>query len=337
MFKFLSLCFVFIFWSSAVIAQTVNVPTVSSQYFNLKNDNSAIKIYIQYEASANKATILWEGKALDFSQTTWQQCRANQTQKLKHELANQVPVQVHAPKDMPAALLLDLYSWVQLSGNKYLHLVGREGSQMHYISLPVMPFRKQEAAYMAFAKGDGKAALAAANKLHPNTTTIKSEQTEEVLALAEARKKIKRASEYIPTELHYVFVQADGTLKYKGDVVNPMVLGSMIQGDLAAAYEGATTEAAARNYHWIQLQLFPKVSYQDYLTALVALQEGFYLYWDELAFTNYEKSYLELESLKAVHLQGTSPMLITQYDVAQVQYWQNKLAPWKGKTWAVVD
>jgi hypothetical protein len=69
---------------------------------------------------------------------------------------------------------------------------------------------------------------------------------------------------------------------------------------------------------------------------LIAVQEGFCLYWDELAFNKYEKSYIELSIEEKFYIQQTSPMLITQYDAIQRSYIDKNCQEEKNKnkTWA---
>lgn len=331
-----------LFWSChLLIAQTINVPTVSSQYLNQANDNSAIKLYLNYDAAAKKATFLINGKAQEFSQKTWQDYRKSQVSKLEMVMANQLHVQVHAPKNMPVSYLQDLYFWVQISGNHYLHLVAREGSEMKYIPLSVMPFlpiQKAATTYGIEHNLKGKTPLEVANHIHPNTTTLKTTTEEEELALVKAKKN-KQTRDYIPHQSLSIQLKGDNNIVYKDKITNPMVLGSMIQTAIAANYQGSSQEAAPSSYFWIDIQAEPTITYQTYIEALVAVQEGFYLYWDELAFTKYEKSYTELSTEEKFYIKQTSPMLVTQYDAIQREYINSKIndQSMKGKTWTEIN
>jgi hypothetical protein len=302
------------------------------------NDNSAIKLYLKYDKTNKKASLLINGEVKDFSQETWLDYRKSQTSKVNKNIVNQINVQIHAPKDIPISYIQDLYLWVQISGNHRLHLVAREGSDMKYIPLAVMPFQLLEEAAKTYGTThqlEVQTPLEIINTIHPNTSTLEIPTEETELALVET-KKTKQLRDYIPHELLTIQLKGDNDIVYQNKVANPLVLGSMIQNAIAQNYNNNTAEAIPSNYFWVDIQTESTITYQTYIEALVAVQEGFYLYWDELAFNKYEKSYIELSTEEKFYIQQTSPMLITQYDAIQRSYIDKNCQEEKNKskTWA---
>ncbi len=93
-------------------AQSISLPTISSQYLTQGNDLSAINLAIEYKDG--KATWLIEGKSSDFTQQNLYQYLDARLSKLETEIAQQSNIKLDAPKDMPVQHLQDVYAWVQI-------------------------------------------------------------------------------------------------------------------------------------------------------------------------------------------------------------------------------
>jgi len=316
-------------------AQQINVPSVSSQYISQDKDYGAVDVYVQY-ADKSPSFLLNEQKET-FSQATLNTYLDQQLSKYESDIARQTVIRLHAPKNLPVHFVQDFYLWVQIYGNQQVHLVGREGTKLQYIPLDVMPFPQLKAAYEYYKTKQTKeaSAMALVQQAHPKTTKLSKEIKKDLPAAAAPMLRIQ---DYIPHKVLYLDIKDGNNVLFKNQKANPMVLANFIQGELFSNYQGNKVAAKADKYFWLNINIDETVSYQVFLETLVAAQEGFYLYWDELAFEKYQKTYLELSIKEKFALKQTSPMLITFYDKAQLAYLNDKLIDGKApKTWAEME
>ena len=102
---------------------------------------------------------------------------------------------------------------------------------------------------------------------------------------------------------------------FKGRTANPLVLGSLVQSELAKNYGNSYDKAAPQKFLWINIRMNRDIRYQQYAEVVVALQEAFHLYWEELSFNKFQKTYLELDVQQKWEIQQSCPKLIAQYDI----------------------
>lgn len=314
-------------------AQTANLPNISSQYLTQGNDYGAVVLAIQY--ADNKANWLLDGKTVEFTQQNLYQYLDSRFEKLTPEEAQQSNLKLEATIDMPIHYLQDVYAWVQIYGNKSLHLAMYESmspDKKQYLPLDVMPFTVLEEActYYASNTRSSSTAIGAFSRFHPNSEKLATEQANNNLGLTE---KTVRPEHYIPQNILHIDLREGNEVIFKGRQANPMVLGSLVQSELAKNYNNSYEKANPKQYLWINLRMNKDISYQQYAEVLVALQEAFHLYWEELSFNKFQKAYLELDVQQRWSIQQASPKLITQYDAIELLYIEEKLSGDAPKKW----
>jgi biopolymer transport protein ExbD len=313
-------------------AQATQLPNISSQYLTQGNDYGAVVLTIRY--TDNKSTWFLDGKALDFTQQNLYQFLDAQFEKLDDAAIQQSNLKLEAPTDMPIHYLQDAYVWIQIYGNKSLHLAmyeSMEPDKKQYLSLDILPFTYLEAAakHYATATGSSNSAVEIVGSIHPNTERLDAEKKVD-LSLTQ---KTVRPEHYIPQNILHIELKENKEVIFKGRQVNPMVLGSLIQSELVVNYNNNYAKANPKQYLWLNLKMNKNVTYQQYAEVLVALQEAFHLYWEELAFNKFQKAYLDLDVQQRWSIQQASPKLIAQYDVIELLYIVEKLASETPKTW----
>lgn len=314
-------------------AQSISLPTISSQYLTQGNDLSAINLAIEYKDG--KATWLIEGKSSDFTQQNLYQYLDARFAKLETEIAQQSNIKLDAPKDMPVQHLQDVYAWVQIYGNRSLHLAMYESSnpkEKQYLPLDVLPFTTLEAActhYAASMRGS-HTAIGAFAMIHPNTERLTTDKKTNLSLVS----KSVRPDHYIPQNILTIDLNENNEVVFKGRQSNPEVLAPLIQTALLANYESSYEKADPKKFLWLNLKLAPKATYQQYAAVMVALQEAYHLYWEELSFIKFEKSYLELDVQQKWAIQQTCPKLIAQYNPIELLYIQEKLSGGEPKKWS---
>lgn len=314
-------------------AQTVELPQISSQYLTQGNDYSAVILTIQY--TEGKANWLLGGKTIEFTQAHLYQYLDQAFENQSPEAVQQSNIKLEAPVDMPIHYLQDVYAWIRIYGNKSLHLAMYESmspDKKQYLPLDIMPFTVTEEAanhYAQTARG-GNTAIAAFSSVHPNSSMLSKEQPTN-LSLA---SKDSRPEHYIPQHILHIDLKENNEIIFKGRQANPLVLGSLIQSELAKTYANSYQKANPKQYLWINLRMQKQVSYQQYAEVLAGIQEAFQLYWEELSFNKFQKSYLELGVQERWSIQQASPKLITQYDVIELMYLEEKLSTESPQKWS---
>jgi len=317
---------------NALLAQSTELPNISSQYLTQGNDYSALTLTIQY--ADKKASWFVNGKTSDFSQTNLYALLDEQFKKANPEVAKQSNVKLEAPANMPIHYLQDAYAWVQIYGVKSVHLAlyeSMEPNKKQYLAIDVVPFPKLEEACLYFAANTrgSSTAIATFSQFHPNTERIGNSANP---ALGIAGSKVK-PTDYIPKKMLHIDLREDEIL-FKGRPTNPMVLASLIQSELAQNYNNSYDKASPSNYLWLNIRMNKNVSYQAYAEILVALEEAFQLYWEELSFNKYQNAYLELDAQQKWNIQQSSPRLITQYDPIKLMYIEEKLSKDAAQKWS---
>lgn len=319
-------------WCGSILAQSIDLPTVSSQYLTQGNDLSAVNIAIEYKDGIPKWLI--EGKSLDFNQQNLYQYLDARFTGLQPEIAQQNNIKLEAPKEMPVKYLQDVYYWVQIYGNRSLHLAVYESSnpkEKQYLPVDVLPFTQLEAAcnhYAASLKGS-HTAIGAFTMLHPNTERLTTDKKTNLTLNA----KTVRPEYYIPQNILHIDLNENNEVIFKGRESNPKVLAPLVQTALVANYENNYEKAEPKKFLWLNMKLAPNASYQKYVELLVALQEAYQLYWEELSFVKFEKSYLELDVQQKWTIQQTAPKLIAQYNPIELLYIQEKLSGGEPRKW----
>lgn len=329
------LFFVVLFSTFSIItlkAQTVPLPNISSQYLTQGNDYGAILLNIQY--TDHKSSWVLDGNTVDFTQQNLYAFLDKKFEKLEDAEIQQSNLKLEAPNDIPIHYLQDVYAWVQIYGNKSLHLAmyeSMEPNKKQYLPLDVLPFTHLEEAcqhYSTSTRGSNSA-LETFSLLHPNTEQLSVEKKANLGLTPEKA----RPEHYIPQNILHIDLRKNNEVIFKGRQANLMVLGSLIQGELAKNYGNSYEKAAPKQYLWINLKMNKDVTYQQYAEVLVALQEAFHLYWEELSFNKFQKAYLDLDVQQRWAIQQASPKLITQYDPIKLLYIEEKLSSDTPQTW----
>jgi hypothetical protein len=321
-----------VFFIVIIKAQTTQLPNISSQYLTQGNDYGAVTLNIRYAES--KSVWVLDGKELDFTQQNLYQFLDAKFEKLDEATIQQSNLKLEAPTDIPIHYLQDVYVWVQIYGNKTLHLAmyeSMEPDKKQYLPLDILPFAALKEAcehYTVSTRGSNSAVETFA-RIHPNTELL---ATEKKLDLSLTPKPV-RPENYIPQNILHIELKEDNEVTFKGRQVNPMVLGSLIQSELATNYNNSYEKANPKQYLWLNLKMNKDVTYQQYAEALVVLQEAFHLYWEELAFNKFQKTYLELNVQERWSIQQASPKLIAQYDAIELRYIEEKLSSETPQTW----
>jgi biopolymer transport protein ExbD len=321
-----------VFFIVIIKAQTTQLPNISSQYLTQGNDYGAVTLNIRY--AENKSVWVFDGKELEFTQQNLYQFLDAKFEKLDEATIQQSNLKLEAPTDLPIHYFQDIYVWVQIYGNKTLHLAmyeSMEPDKKKYLSLDVLIFAalKEACEHYAASTEGSNSAVETFSTIHPNTELL---ATEKKVTLSLTEKPI-RPEHYIPQHILHIELNENKELIFKGRKVNPMVLGALIQSELATNYNNSYKKANPKQYLWLNLKMNKDVTYQQYAEVLVALQEAFHLYWEELAFNKFQKAYLDLDVQERWSIQQASPKLIAQYDAIELRYIQEKLASKTPQTW----
>jgi hypothetical protein len=314
-------------------AQTIQLPNISSQYLTQGNDYGAVILKIQY--ADNESNWFLDGKNVAFTQQNLYQFLDAQFEKLDDATIQQSNLKLEAPTDIPIHYLQDVYLWIQIYGNKTLHLAmyeSMEPNKKQYLSLDILPFTplKEACEHYALSTKTTHSALETFSSVHPNTALLIADKKVD-LGL---NQKPVRPEHYIPQNILHIELKKDNEIIFKGRKVNPMVLGSLIQSELATNYNNSYEKAKAKQYLWLNLKMNEDITYQQYAEVLVALQEAFQLYWEELSFNKFQKPYLDLDVQERWSIQQASPKLISQYDAIELRYIEEKLSSDTPQTWS---
>ncbi len=152
----------------------------------------------------------------------------------------------------------------------------------------------------------------AAQKAHPATSFLDA-RFDQNWYFEQLRKQ---PVAYVPSQMNTVQLEG-GQVLFKEQRVNPMVFSAMIQMALSEHYENSYEKAAPKAYWSLLLQLEERASYQDFIALTSSILEGYHLYWEDLAFAKYQKTYLELEPEMRWEVQQAAPLLPLYYDALQ--------------------
>lgn len=321
-----------VFFIVIIKAQTTQLPNISSQYLTQGNDYGAVVLRIRH--TEHKSVWVFEGKEVEFTQQNLYQFLDAQFEKLDEETIQQSNLKLEAPTDLPIHYLQDVYVWIQIYGNKTLHLAmyeSMEPDKKQYLSLDILIFTalKEACEHYAASTEGSNSAVETFSTIHPNTELL---TTEKKVAPSLTEKTI-RPEHYIPQNILHIELNENQEVIFKGRKVNPMVLGALIQSELVTNYNNSYKEANPKQYLWLNLKMNKDITYQQYAEVLVALQEAFHLYWEELAFNKFQKAYLDLDVQERWSIQQASPKLIAQYDAIELRYIQEKLSSETPRTW----
>ncbi len=288
-------------------AQDVSLPHVQSQYlYQAKNSGAAI-LHIAYQ---NQTAQLHSPEGLiEFSQT-------NITKLLEDPKRTDTPVQnllaasvrLHAPANLPISYINDLFFWLRIGGCNTLYLAVVEDMQpdaIQYLSIPIAPFALDDNVYKD---------VETAQKVHPNTSFL------------DAKFDWKWYFEQIKTQpIAYVphLIQPlkleERQIVFQEQLVNPMVLSTLLQTALAQHYQNSYNKATPKQYWSLLIEVKTAAKYQDFVMVMCSIVEGYHLYWEELAFAKYQQTYLELAPEKRWEVQQAAPFLPLYYDNLQAQ------------------
>lgn len=324
--------FLSIFSITILKAQATSLPNISSQYLTQGNDYGAVVLNIRY--LEGKSTWVLDGKEFDFTQQNLYQFLDTQFEKLDDATVQQSNLKLEAPTDIPIHYLQDVYLWVQIYGNKTLHLAmyeSMEPNKKQYLPLDILPFPRLKEACDYYALSTKKAVPAVENLaiVHPNTTLLMMDKKVDW----NLTQKTVRPEHYIPQNILHIELRANNELVFQGRKTNPMVLGSLIQSELATNYNNSYEKADPKKYLCLNLKMNKDITYQQYAEVLVVLQEAFHLYWEELAFNKFQKPYLDLDVQERWAIQQACPKLIAQYDAIELLYIEEKLVSKTPQTW----
>ena len=179
------------------------MPNISSQYLTQGNDYGAIPLAIEYKD--NKANWLLDGKSADFTQQNLYQHLDEKLAKLDPAVAQQSNLKLEAPAEIPVHYLQDVYSWVQIYGNKSIHLAMYESmspNQKQYLPIDVLPFTVLEEACQHYASNTrgSSTAIAAFAHIHPNTERLTTDKKANLNLVG----KGDRPEHYIPQNILHI-------------------------------------------------------------------------------------------------------------------------------------
>ena len=331
------LLFPLLIWSvfmaqSVAQSSPVYLPKINSQYLTQVRDGGARLLVVGYmDDQAYLHTI--DGRQ-PFSQASMLRILADPQQQAEHALP---AVRLEADRSLPMHYLHDLYFWLQLAGYTQLHLTVLEASnpkEKRYVAVPIAPFFYPEQAYALAAETRGAEAvtpLQMAQKVHPHTERLSSVQDPAL------RLRLLRTTTlaYVPQQILPVELQANGQVNFQGQVGDPLVLSALVQSALATHYGNSYQPAAPQIRLWLEVQTDSKATAQHYAVLLGTLSEAYHLYWEELAFNQYQKTYPELNLQERDALSQAAPMLLLEYDPAFKAYWEAKLKSEQLKLWQI--
>ena len=290
-----------------IYAQDVNLPHIQSQYLYQAKNNSAPILRIAY---TNQTVKLHSTEGLiDFSQ-------ANITKLLEDHKRTNMPVsnllaasvRLYAPANLPISYINDLFFWLRIGGCMTLYLgviEDMQPSEIQYLSIPIAPFTLDNKIYKD---------LAAAQEAHPNTSFLDAKFDWKWYF-----EQIKtQPIAYLPSLIQSLHLE-ERQVVFQEQLVNPMVLSTLLQTALAKHYQNSYTQATPKQYWSLLIEVAPTAKYQDFVAVMGSIVEGYHLYWEELAFAKYQQTYLELEPEKRWEVQQAAPFLPLYYDSLQVQ------------------
>ncbi|MFK7797588.1 MAG: hypothetical protein AB8E82_09050 [Aureispira sp.] len=292
-------------------AQDVSLPHVQSQYLYQAKNSGAPILRIAYEDQ--KVQLHSTQGRIDFSQE-------NMTQLLEDHKRTHNPirnllaasVRLHAPANLPISYINDLFFWLRIGGCNTLYLAVIEDMQpteIQYLRIPIAPFTLYDEIYKD---------VEAAQKVHPNTSFLDAKFDWEWYF-----EQIKtQPIAYVPSLIHPLSVEKRQVV-FQEQLVNPMVLSTLLQTALAQHYQNSYNKATPKQYWSLLIEVEAAVQYQDFIAVMGSIVEGYHLYWEELAFAKYQQTYLELEPEKRWEVQQAAPFLPLYYDNLQAQ----ELAP----------
>jgi hypothetical protein len=283
----------------------LELPRVQSQYLHQAENTNAPILRLHYE-QGNVQLHSPEG-LLEFSQE-------NVTKLLVDVQRTHSParrllaanVRLQAPAQLPISYLNDLFFWLRIGGCTRLYLAAQapfQPNQTPYLSIPIAPFPLNGKIY------DN---VAAAQKVHPNTSFLDARFDWDWYFEELDKKPIA----YVPSFLETVTLQ-EGQILFREQQVNPMVFSTMVQGALAQQYGSSYEKATPKAYWSLLVQLEEKATYQEFITLMESILEGYHLYWEDLAFAKHQKTYLELEPAVRWEVQQAAPLLPLYYDALQ--------------------
>lgn len=293
--------------SFCVQAQEINLPQVQSQYLYQATNQGAPILKITYEEG--KAQFYSSEGAVAFSQENLTQLLADHQRT--HSPARRLlaaAVRLQAPADLPIQYFNDLFFWLRIGGctTLYLGVVEKfKPEEVKYLSIPIAPFVFDEKIYEE---------VAAAQKVHPNTSFLSASfdwnwYFEEIK---------NQPTAYVPSIINPVVLDK-GNMSFGKEMVNPQLLSILVQNYLALQYKNSYKKATPDQYSSILLNLDEQATYQDFASITNYVLEGYHVYWEELAFGKYQKTYLELEPAERWEVQQAAPLLILYYDELQAQ------------------
>jgi biopolymer transport protein ExbD len=315
-----------------VLGQSIELPSISSQYLTQGNDYGAARIQLSYQS--NQVNMLLGDEVVLFTQKNLYQYLDKRYATLQKERIRQENIKIEAPKQLPVHYLGDVYTWIQIYGCKNIHFALYEEmdlDKIKYLPLDVLVFPPMETACLYYAQKNKTAqtAIATLNAIHPQTKLL---QTDISKTLKIEAKEV-RPIHYVPQNMVPILIKPNSVVEYNGQQINTMVLGSMIQNKLIEHYGSSHQKAKPEAFLWLYLQFDKDIRYQQYLEVLLALQEAFHLYWEELAYNKYQNAYLELDVQQQWNIRQAAPKLICQYDIVQLLYIRDKLSEGSPKVW----
>lgn len=303
------------------------LPTVSSQYLTQGNDYGAI----QLDVMQDQGKIYWQldGKQQAFTQANLYQYLDDRLAKFTPELAQQSNIKLAFPAQLSSNHFQTVYIWLQIYGAHQLHLKlyeMMEPDQVRFLSMDLLPFEQLEAAAQQF--DPAQKALVNLQTLHPNSSSLLTSSSKML------RKDQDKAQDYLPKRLQSIEVKADGSITFNGQASNPSILATLLQNNIAEHYQNKTTPASSEQYLWFDLKVDSKASYQQYVEVLLAIEEAFQLYWEELSFNQHGKTYLELDVQDRWEIQQAAPRLLVYYNDLQSQYWEKNIKNSSVQKWS---
>lgn len=294
-------------WPLLVGAQELNLPRVQSQYLYQSESQSAPMLRISYQE--DKPQLHSPEGLIEFSQENITQLLADH--KRTHSPARRLlaaGVRLQAPANLPINYLNDLFFWLRIGGCTTIYIAVIEEMQpqeVQYLSMPIAPFILNGKIYKD---------LAAAQKTHPNTSFLDAKFDWNWYFEALKTKPIA----YVPSTMK-TLVQKEGQVFFKEQRINPMVLSTLVQTTLAEQYNNSYEIAQPANYWSLLISLDATTTYQDFVSLMGSVLEGYHLYWEDLVFAKYQNTYMELEAAARWEVQQAAPLLPLYYDALQAQ------------------
>ncbi|MGH1335034.1 MAG: hypothetical protein ACRBFS_02825 [Aureispira sp.] len=292
-------------------AQDINLPRVQSQYLYQAENGSAPILRLSYEQE--QVQLQSPDGLLAFSQENITQLLADhkRTHTPERRLLS-AAVRLQAPDNLPISYLNDLFFWLRIGGCKTLYFAvidEMQPSDVQYLSIPIAPFVFNKKVYPD---------VAAAQKIHPQTSFLQASFEWDWYF-----EQIKgQPIAYVPSLIHPVLLE-EGQVLFQEQRINPMVFSTLIQTALAEHYQNSYKKASPNQYWNLLIRVGDNANYQDFISLMSSILEGYHVYWEELAFAKYQQTYLDLEPAVRWEIQQAAPLLPLYYDALQAQ----ELAP----------